>query len=134
VTSVDRVWQSILEVAEVGAEGVTVQEQNVIRVNGSDSLFDPNVKVEQPCVLLVRRFVQRIVTGDPGVVLVVRSEVFPDLDGSVLEVLVYPDWRWMPVSDGNREGPFHLQLTLCLVVTSIGVPVNVLTLDRERDD
>lgn len=91
VTSVDRVGQRALEVTEIGTESVAVQEQDVVRVDSSNSLFDPNVKVNQTSVFLVRRLVQRVVTGDPGVVLVVRGKVFPDFNGSVLEVLVYPD-------------------------------------------
>lgn len=91
MASVDRVGQSLLEVAEVGTESVAVQEENVVRVDGSDGLFDSNVEVDQSGVLLIRGFVQGVEAGNPGVVFVVSSEVLPDLDSSVLEVLVNPD-------------------------------------------
>lgn len=77
--------------AEVGAESVTIQEQNVVRVDGSDCLFNSDVEIDQPGVLLVRGLVQGVKAGDPCVVFVVGSEVFPDLDSAVLEVLVNPD-------------------------------------------
>lgn len=91
MASVDRVGQSLLEVAEVGTESVAVQEENVVRVDGSDGLFDSNVEVDQSGVLLIGGFVQGVEAGNPGVILVVSSEVLPDLDSSVLEVLVNPD-------------------------------------------
>ena len=91
VASVDRVGQSLLEVAEVGTESVAVQEENVVRVDGSDGLFDSNVEVDQSGVLLIGGFVQGVEAGNPGVVFVVSSEVLPDLDSSVLKVLVNPD-------------------------------------------
>lgn len=46
VASVDRVGQCALEVAEISTESVAVQEQDVVRVDSSDGLFDPHVKVD----------------------------------------------------------------------------------------
>jgi hypothetical protein len=78
-------------VAKVGTEGVTVEEENVVGVNGTNGLFNANVKVQEAYVLLVGRFVQGVVTSNPGVVFVMTSELFPDEDGAVLKVLVNPD-------------------------------------------
>jgi hypothetical protein len=114
-------------VAEVGAESVTVQEQDVIRVNGSDSLFDSYVEIDQSSVFLVRRFIQRVESGNPSVVLVVSRKVFPDLHSSVLEILVYPDYKRDINKSSNR---LRWRLTLGLVVSGIGVPIDVLTLNR----
>lgn len=113
MASVNRVGQRGLEMAKVGTESVAVQEQDVVWVDRPNGLFNPHVKVDQTSMFLVGGFVQGVVTGDPSVVLVVRSEVFPDLDGSVLEVLVDPE--------------------VGLVVSSVGVPVNVLALHDGQD-
>jgi hypothetical protein len=129
VASVHRVGQCALEVAKVGTESVAVQEQDVVRVDRSDGLFDSDVKVDQTGVLLVCWLIQGVVTGDPGVVLVVLGEVFPDLDGSVLEVLVYPDCERV---SGAYESTV-VSLTVGLVVSGVGVPVNVLALRYGQD-
>mgnify|MGYP006950206927 FL=1 len=92
MASVDRVGQSLLEVAEVGTESVAVQEQDVVRVDGSNSLFDTNVEVDQTSVFLIGRFIQRVESSNPSVVLVMRGKVLPDFDSSILEVLVNPDF------------------------------------------
>ena len=42
---------------------------------------------------LVRRLVEEIVPGHPDVVFVVVGDGFPDVDGTVLEVPVFPEQR-----------------------------------------
>lgn len=82
----------------------------MVGVNRPNHLLNAVVKVNQTSLLLVSRLIDWVVTGDPSVVLVVlrvaaismapccqprmpshRRKLFPDLDGSVLEVLVHPD-------------------------------------------
>lgn len=92
MASVHAVGEGLAERAEVHAERVAVEEEDVVRVDGADRLLDALVEGDEAGVLLVGGLVQGVVAGNPGVVLVVLGEGLPDLDGAVLEVLVDPDW------------------------------------------
>lgn len=68
-----------------------LEEKDVVRVNGADGLLDALIERYDAHVLLVSGLVEWIVPRDPGVGLVVFGKCFPELDGAVLEVFVYPD-------------------------------------------
>lgn len=70
----------------------SLQEQDVMRINLSDRLLHPLVEHQQSSMLLIRWLIQWVVPRHPCVVLVMLGEMFPDFDGTVLEVEVFPDW------------------------------------------
>jgi hypothetical protein len=63
----------------------------VVWVDGADGGLDAGVESRQAEVLGIAGFVDGVVTGDPGVVLVAGSDVLPEPEGAVLEVLVVPE-------------------------------------------
>lgn len=93
---VDRVHgirKHICETRKVHAESVSLQEQDVIRVNGPHSRYYSIIKREQPCPLLISRLVQQIVSRDPGIALVPIGNNLPQVDDPILEVFVVPECR-----------------------------------------
>lgn len=81
------------ELCKIRREGISVQENDMVLVDGSNSLMKPVVQVDQAFMLWVRicRFVQDVVSGDPGIIFVVRCELFPEPDEAILEVFVSPE-------------------------------------------
>lgn len=51
----------------------SLEEEDVVRVNGPYRLLDPLVERKQAGVLDISRLVERVVARDPGVVLVVLN-------------------------------------------------------------
>jgi len=96
----------------------SLKEQNMLLIDLPNSLLNPIVKLYQPSMFRVCRFIDRVIACDPGVVLVVlqssrRSrkvsstwgrkggmgmtkggtnlcQVFPDQDRTILEILEIP--------------------------------------------
>jgi hypothetical protein len=80
----------------------------MVAVDSPDGFLDPLVKFEQSSVLRISRLVQGVVPRDPSVILVVliqsqyacpkrnrmtnRGKFLPDKNGSILEILVIPDY------------------------------------------
>ena len=54
---------------------ISLKEQDVVRINRPDRLLHPFVERDQPDVLRVGGFVQRIVPRHPGVILVMLYRV-----------------------------------------------------------
>ena len=52
------------------------------------------------------------------------GELLPDEDGAVLEILVHPDCAF---ASGTRHTKRRTQLTESLVITCIGMPIDVLS-------
>jgi hypothetical protein len=65
----------------------------MVLVDRSDSVMQPVVDHHEPFLLRERiaRLVQGVVTSDPLVSFVVNSELFPEPDEAVLEILVPPE-------------------------------------------
>lgn len=70
---------------------VALQKENVVRVNIPDRWHNAVVESQQTCPFRVSRLVHRVVASDPRVTLVSASNMFPEVNGSVLEVLVVPE-------------------------------------------
>lgn len=81
----------IAKVREVGGECVTVEEDSMVWVNGTDGGVDAVVEADEACVGVICGLVQWVVPCDPFVVLVMSSEFLPEPNGAVLEVFVVPD-------------------------------------------
>jgi hypothetical protein len=81
----------VLEALPLHGEGVAVEPEDVLGVDGADRGLDAVVEGGQAPVLRVARLVDRVVAGDPGVGLVVCSELLPEPDGAVLVVFVLPE-------------------------------------------
>lgn len=81
----------IAEVREVRCEGVTVEEDCMVRVNFPDGVEHTIVELNNSSLGCISRFVERIVSGNPGVAFVVLSELLPEPDSPVLEVLMQPE-------------------------------------------
>lgn len=85
----------------------------MLRINRSNRLLNPLVKRNQPRSFPIGRFVERVVPGNPSVVFVMLQqrvsvvadqceerktyfgEPFPEEDGAVLEILVFPEQSLM---------------------------------------
>ena len=76
----------------------------MIRIDLPDRLFNSFVKSQQSRMFLVAWFIQRVVSCDPCIVFVVFSEMFPDLDGSILKVFVFPDYESERFERGVEHG------------------------------
>lgn len=63
----------------------------MIRIDVSDGFIDPVVPRLKSVMLWVARLVHGIVSSNPGVVLVMLSELLPEPDRAVLEVFVVPE-------------------------------------------
>lgn len=81
-----------IKVGKVRGKGVAVEEENVVGVDGTDGGVETVVPGLETRVRWVAGFVERVVPGDPWVALVVGGELFPEPDGTVLEVLVVPEF------------------------------------------
>ncbi len=82
----------VAKVAKVGCEGVAVEEDGVVWVDGADGLVDAVVEGEDAGVFGVSGFVDGVVACDPFVGFEVLGETFPEPYGAVLEIFVVPDW------------------------------------------
>ena len=81
----------ISEVGEIRCEGVAVEEQGMSGVDLANSLVYTIVEIYDASVVRIGWLIQRVVSGDPSVVLVMRGELFPQPDDGVLEVLMSPE-------------------------------------------
>ena len=98
------------EAGEVSGEGVPIEPEDVVRVDGADCGADAVVEGYEAGVFCVQtrvlvgecgrgggrgtrvgRFVERVVAGDPGVPFVVFGQLLPQPDDPVLEVAVLPE-------------------------------------------
>ena len=81
----------VAEVSEIGCKCIPVQEQCVMSVDLPYRIVEAIVVLNQADVLWFGGFIERVVTGDPPVILVVGGKLFPQPDHSVLMVLVVPE-------------------------------------------
>lgn len=85
----------VAKVAKVGGEGVAVEEDGVVGVDGADGFVDAVVKGEDAGVLGIGGLVDGVVACDPFVGFEVLGEAFPEPYGAVLEIFVVPEVRDM---------------------------------------
>jgi hypothetical protein len=77
VRGVHRVGQRVTEHLEVGGVAVAVQEQHVPGVDGADRRLEATVEGPDDLAARVTRFVDRVVPGDPFLVLVAVGDHLP---------------------------------------------------------
>ena len=73
------------------SEGVAVQPEDMVRIDGADSGLEPIIERRQAPVLRVAGLVERVVSRDPGVSTVVSGKLLPEPDSAVLVVFVVPE-------------------------------------------
>ena len=61
----------IAKMREIRGEGVPVEENDVVRIDGTNGTVDIVVELDQTGVLRIGGFIERIVASDPLVILVV---------------------------------------------------------------
>lgn len=89
--SVCAIRQHGIEPAPLNREGVSIQPEDVVRVDGADGGFEAGVEGWEADVLRVAGLVDGVVAGDPGVGAVAGGELGPEPDGAVLVVAVVPE-------------------------------------------
>ena len=104
----------VAEVSEIGCEGVSVQEQDVVGIDLPDRIVQTIVVLDEADMLWLCGLVERVVTGDPLVGFVVGSELFPQPNHSVLMVLVIPEI-------GNV--PSVVRVPVCVLTAGGGVQI-----------
>lgn len=82
---------SVFELREIGCKSVTVKEKDMVRVDLPDRCINSIVKVNQTCVLRVCWFIKRVISGDPCIIFIMFSELFPEPNSPILEVSVIPE-------------------------------------------
>lgn len=70
---------------------LAIEEENVIWVNGADCVLEPSHDRLDKLPSGLSWFVHDVVSCNPSMVLVVLSQVFPNDNGSILEILVDPE-------------------------------------------
>ena len=104
------VWQDFLEPGKVHGVGVSIQEQDMIRVDFAHGLLYSGVELLQPHMLRVGRLVHGIIARNlqclvshletraterhgsyPSVALVVLGKLNPEIDHPVLQILEVPE-------------------------------------------
>ncbi len=80
----------VSEPGEIHAEGVPLEEDDVIWVNGSDNGVDSIIKCEESSPLFVGRLIQKVVACNPSIWSISRGDVLPQVHNPVLKVLVIP--------------------------------------------
>lgn len=80
-----------IKVRKVRGKRVSVQEQDVVRVDLADGRIDLMVPGLKSLVGGVAGLVERVVSSDPRIALEVGSDLLPEPDAPVLEVLVGPE-------------------------------------------
>jgi len=91
VQGVYRVRKRLVEMLPFHGERVTVQPEDVVRVNFSDSRLEAVVERRKTVMERVTWFVDWVVASYPCVVLVAFGNLSPQPDDSVLVVLVIPE-------------------------------------------
>jgi hypothetical protein len=79
------------EVGEIRCKGVSVKKDNVVGVdsmNGADASVVPLLKAGMSRVC---RFIENVVSGNPGIPFIMLGKFFPKPDCTVLEILVNPE-------------------------------------------
>jgi len=85
------VWERLVKVLPLHGECVTVQPEDVVRVDLSDSRLKAVVERRKTVVERVAWLVNWVVTSYPSVVLVAFSNLSPEPDDTVLVVFVVPE-------------------------------------------
>lgn len=81
------------KVGEIRGESVSIEEDNVVWINSVDC-FDTSVVPElKACVSWIGRFVENVVSCDPGVAFIMCCELFPKPNRAILEIFVNPERR-----------------------------------------
>lgn len=81
----------VAKVREIRCEGVPVEEDDVVGVNGPNGWEDSVVKIDDPSLVWVSGLIECVVPSNPFVSLVVLCELLPQPNSAVLEILVIPD-------------------------------------------
>src|SRR6266566_7909612 len=90
---IDHVGQGLLEHMKVEGVAITLQEENVVGVDGSNGLVEPPVERFNLRFARIGRFIDRVIASHPGVIFVAGSDCLPQMHDSILEVLVLPEKR-----------------------------------------
>ncbi len=93
MSRVHTVGERVAELVELRRIAVSVQEQDVIRIDGADRGLEATIEGPDGRALRVTRFVDRVVSGHPRVASVVRGDVFPEVDDAILELPLRPEVR-----------------------------------------
>lgn len=91
VYRVYRVIEYLCKAGEVHAKCVALKPENVFGINIADSGDDAIVEGEQASPLDVGGFVEGVVSRDPRISLVSLRNNLPQVDDSILEMLVVPE-------------------------------------------
>ena len=90
VNWIDSIRINLSEFREVHTEGISLQKDDVFRVNCSDCRHDSIVKCKKTSPLLICGLVQQIISCNPCVRPISGCYDFPQIDDTVLKVLVIP--------------------------------------------
>ncbi len=93
VRGVDAVRQRVAELVELGRVPIAVQEEDVVGIDRADRRLEPPVERADRRPLGIRRLVDRVVAGDPGIAAIVVGDVLPEVDHAVLELPLRPEVR-----------------------------------------
>jgi hypothetical protein len=91
VASVFPVFVSITKVGEVRGEGVTIEKDGVIGVDGTDGFVDAVIECYDAGVCGIGGLIEGVVSSNPFVSFIVGGECLPEPYGAILEVFVVPD-------------------------------------------
>jgi len=91
VKSIYGVWERLVKVLPLHGECVTIQPEDVVGVDFSDSRLEAVVERRKTVVKRVTWLVDWVVTSYPSVVLVTFSDLSPEPDDTILVVFVVPE-------------------------------------------
>ena len=89
--SIYGVWERLVKVLPLHGECVTIQPEDVVGVDFSDSRLEAVVERRKTVVKRVTWLVDWVVTSYPSVVLVTFSDLSPEPDDTILVVFVVPE-------------------------------------------
>src|SRR5258708_26426697 len=90
---IDHGGQGFLEHMKVEGVAIPLQEENVVGVDGSDGLVELPVERFNLSFARIGRLIDGVIASHPGVILVASSDCLPQMNDSILEVLVLPEKR-----------------------------------------
>ena len=85
------VGEDLIESGKVHTKCIPLEENDVVRIDGPNSGHNSIVESQEPSPLLICWLIQKIVTCYPGIRFVSFCNEFPEIDHSILEVLVVPE-------------------------------------------
>lgn len=89
--SIYRVRERLVKVLPLHGKCVSIQPEDVVRVNLPDGWLNAVVEGWQTVVERITWLVDRVVAGYPGIVLVTFGDLSPEPNDTILVVLVVPE-------------------------------------------